>query len=132
MNSMIAMTRRLGLLLAAVALVVSTLFVGASSAAAETITITMGAGGLKYNPAKITAHPGDTIEWKIGQLPPHNVVFDPAKSADKNLAKQLSHQKTEIKGSFLTEVPTDATPGSYSFYCTPHRGAGMVGTLTIE
>ncbi|MYG38388.1 MAG: plastocyanin, partial [Synechococcus sp. SB0676_bin_10] len=23
-------------------------------------------------------------------------------------------------------------PGTYSYYCEPHRGAGMVGTITVQ
>jgi plastocyanin len=24
------------------------------------------------------------------------------------------------------------TPGEYPYYCDPHRGAGMTGTITVE
>ncbi|NJR65870.1 MAG: plastocyanin, partial [Leptolyngbyaceae cyanobacterium CRU_2_3] len=24
------------------------------------------------------------------------------------------------------------TPGTYSYYCAPHRGAGMVGKITVQ
>jgi plastocyanin len=28
-------------------------------------------------------------------------------------------------------VTVELEPGEYTFYCTPHRGAGMTGTLTV-
>jgi plastocyanin len=130
--------RRLGLALLTMFLVVSSFAVFTPTAAAETYTVKLGSdkGMLAFEPAKLTVKPGDTIKWVNNKVPPHNVVFDaaqnPTKSAD--LAKALSHKKLMMSPGQTQETtfPTDAAPGTYTFYCEPHRGAGMVGKITVE
>ena len=40
------------------------------SSRADTIPVQVGAGGLKFTPANVTIHVGDTIQWTwAGQLP---------------------------------------------------------------
>lgn len=138
MKLIAASLRRLGLAVLTICLVVSSFAVFAPSAAAETYTVKLGSdkGMLAFEPSKLTVKPGDTIEWVNNKVPPHNVVFDaaknPAKSAD--VAKALSHKKLLMSPgqTETTTIPADATAGEYTFYCEPHRGAGMVGKLTVE
>jgi plastocyanin len=133
-----ASLRRLSVALLTICLVISSFAIFAPSAAADTYTIKLGSdkGMLAFEPAKLTVKPGDTIQWVNNKVPPHNVVFDagqnPAKSAD--LAKALSHKQLMMSPGQITETtfPADAAPGTYTFYCEPHRGAGMVGKITVE
>jgi plastocyanin len=110
----------------------------ASPASAETYTIKMGtdAGMLKFEPAKLTIKPGDTVKFVNNKLAPHNAVFDDkgVPSGDKALAKELSHTKllNSPGESYETTFPSDTPPGTYTYYCQPHRGAGMVGKITVE
>ncbi|MBW4634400.1 MAG: plastocyanin [Iphinoe sp. HA4291-MV1] len=130
--------RRFGIALLTIFLVVSSFTVFAPSAAAETYTVKLGTdkGMLQFQPKELTIKPGDTIEWLNNKVPPHNVVFDkaknPAKSAD--LAKSLSHKQLMMSPTQKTKTtfPTDTPPGEYTFYCEPHRGAGMIGKVTVE
>jgi plastocyanin len=126
------MSKQLGLLLSALVLVLSSLFVAVSPAAAETYTVKMGtdSGLLKFDPAELTIKPGDTVKWVNNKLAPHNVVFDSTKVAetfaDKANHKGMLFQPGE---SFETNF-SDA--GEYPYYCEPHRGAGMVGKITVQ
>jgi len=130
--------KRLGLAFLTLLLVVSSFALFTPSASAETYTIKLGndKGMLAFEPAKLTIKPGDTIKWVNNKVPPHNVVFDaaknPAKSAD--LAKSLSHKKLLMSPGQATETtfPADTPAGDYTFYCEPHRGAGMVGKITVQ
>lgn len=130
--------RRLGLVVLTILLVVSSFAIFSESAAAETYTVKLGAdnGSLAFQPKQITIHPGDTIKWVNNKVPPHNVVFDPAKNPakDKDLAKTLSHKKLLMTPgqSQETTFAADAPVGDYTFYCEPHRGAGMVGKVTVK
>jgi plastocyanin len=130
--------RRLGLAVLTILLVFSSFAVFSPSAAAETYTVKMGTdkGMLAFEPNKLTVHPGDTIKWVNNKVPPHNVVFDPVKNPAKSadLAKSLSHKKLVMSPgqSQETTFPADTPPGEYSFYCEPHRGAGMVGRVLVE
>ncbi|BAY64263.1 plastocyanin [Calothrix brevissima NIES-22] len=130
--------RRFSLAVLTILLVVSSFAVFTPSASAETYQVKLGSdkGLLQFQPSKITIKPGDTVEWVNNKLAPHNVVFDaaknPAKSAD--LAKSLSQTKLLLNPGqkVSTTFPADAPAGEYSFYCTPHRGAGMTGKVIVE
>lgn len=131
-------TRSLSLTLCAIALVVGSFFIAVSPAAAETFTVKMGAdnGMLAFEPANVTVQPGDTVKWVNNKLPPHNVMFDdkniPGKS--KDVATKLSHQQLMFSPGETFEVTftSDMPAGDYSYYCAPHRGAGMVGKITVQ
>lgn len=130
--------RRLGLAVLTIVLVATSFTFFTPSAAAAEYKVKLGSdkGMLAFEPAKLTIKPGDTVVWVNNKVPPHNVVFDsannPAKSAD--LAKGFSHKQLlmtpgqEVKTTF----PDDAPAGEYTYYCEPHRGAGMIGKITVE
>lgn len=133
-----AIPQKLGLLLSAILLVVASFALSASPAAADTYTVKMGtdAGLLQFEPSTITIKPGDTVKWVMNKVPPHNAVFDDTKipGGDKALAKQLSHEKLMFSPgeSYETTFPADTEPGTYSYYCQPHRGAGMAGKIVVQ
>ncbi len=135
MKSIASVMRGLTLAFCAVLLMVGSLFAYAAPASADTVSIKMGGKkGLVFEPAAVTVKPGDTLHFDVGQLPPHNVVFDAAKvpGGDKDLAASLSHKGLEGAGkSFDVTIPADAPAGDYTYYCLPHRGAGMVGKITV-
>jgi plastocyanin len=137
MKSITSIAKSFCLVIAAALLIVGSLFTSAAPASADTVTIKMGAdnGMLAFEPSKVTVKPGDTVQWVINKVPPHNVVFDVATipGGDKALATSLSHKKLEMTpgDSFTLTIPTDAPAGDYSYYCEPHRGAGMVGKITV-
>lgn len=128
-----AISRRLGLLLSAIVLVVASFAISAAPAAAETYTVKMGtdSGMLQFDPPKLTIKQGDTVKWVMNKVPPHNAVFDDAKIGDKALAKKLSHDKLLFSPGESTET-TFTEPGTYPYFCQPHRGAGMQGTIIVE
>ncbi|MBD2392137.1 plastocyanin [Aphanizomenon flos-aquae NRERC-008] len=138
MKSIAATLRRLSLALLTVIVIFGSFAVFTPTASAETYTIKLGTdrGLLQFEPKKLTVKAGDTIEWKNNKVPPHNVVFDAKKNPTKNaaLAKSLSHKKLLMSPGqkVTTVIPADAAPGSYTFYCEPHRGAGMVGKIIVE
>lgn len=90
-------------------------------------------GTLVFVPAKLTVKPGEKISWVMNKAGPHNAIFETNSSPDQNTAKSLSENKLLVKPGDIVviEVPGNAKPGAYKFYCTPHRAAGMVGVLTI-
>ncbi len=128
-----SLSKSVALLASVVMLVIGSL-VFSHPAVAASYEVTMGAGGLQFSPKQVTVKPGDTVTFKNGMLAPHNVIFNPAKSPDSDLSKSLSHSKLEYKAgdSFDVKIPEDAQAGDYEFFCTPHRGAGMVGHLVVE
>ena len=127
MKLLATVSRSLSLALCAIALIASSFLLVVSPAAAETVTVKMGAdnGMLAFQPANVTIKSGDTVKWENNKLPPHNIVFE-----DKALAAK-SHSQLMFSPGEAYEVTFD-NAGSYTYYCEPHRGAGMVGKITVQ
>ncbi|MEN9216940.1 MAG: plastocyanin [Gloeomargarita sp. HHBFW_bins_162] len=106
------------------------------AALAQTYQIKMGAdnGMLAFQPAQLTIKQGDTVEWLNNKLPPHNVIFSSVPNGDKELANKLSQQGLVYKvgDSFSITFDESLPPGTYTYYCTPHRGAGMQGKIIVQ
>ena len=128
-----SLSKSVALLASVVMLVIGSLVV-ANPALAANYEVTMGAGGLSFSPKNVSVKPGDTVTFKNGMLAPHNVMFNPGKAPDSDMAKSLSHSKLAYKAgeSFDITIPEDAATGDYEFFCSPHRGAGMVGHIVVK
>lgn len=121
--------KKLGLFFSSLLLALTLILGAIAPAQAETVEVKMGAdnGMLAFQPAKVTIKAGDTVKWVNNKLAPHNVVFDSSvKNADKLSHKGLAFSPGE---SFQVTFPE---PGEYPYYCEPHRGAGMTGTIIVE
>ncbi|MEL6262568.1 MAG: plastocyanin [Cyanobacteria bacterium J06554_11] len=127
--------RSLGSFLMMAALVISSCAVLAAPAYAADHTVKMGSdsGLLVFEPATITVSKGDTVTWENNKMAPHNVIFDENNVpggkavADKLTNKQLTFAPGESYSSTF-----DVEPGEYTYYCAPHRGAGMVGKVVVQ
>jgi plastocyanin len=126
------MTKQLGVLLSALVLVLASFFLSVSPAAAEAYTVKMGtdSGLLKFEPAELTIKPGDTVKWVNNKLSPHNVVFDSTK-VPETFASKANHKGMLFQPGEAFET-TFSDAGEYPYYCEPHRGAGMVGKISVK
>jgi plastocyanin len=95
----------------------------------------------RFNPAQVIARPGDVLLFKVASGTPHSVVFEgsglsetaraalngamPRRSAD------LSSPLLTAEGSQYRVVVPAIAPGTYSFFCLPHRAYDMTGRLRI-
>ncbi len=135
MKSAAKIVRHVGLMLSTVVLAIATFAISTSPALAATVEVKMGAdnGLLKFVPSEVTVAPGDTVKFVMNKLGPHNVVFDKTPGGS-DLAKSLSaNQLLFAPGESVdVSIPGDAPTGTYSYYCTPHRGAGMVGKINVQ
>lgn len=89
--------------------------------------ITVGPGGdLVFDPAEVTVPAGTTVEW-IWESSFHTVTpQSQPEDAD------WSGTGTETHDEGYTHSHAFDVAGTYEYYCDPHRGQGMVGTLTVE
>ncbi len=119
------MKKKLSIFLSAVVLIVATFVFNVNPAAAETVEVKMGSdsGMLKFVPETVSIKAGDTVKWSNNKMSPHNVVFE--NDAEKS-HKQLVFSPGESYETTFKE------PGEYSYYCEPHRGAGMVGKVIVQ
>ncbi|MEB3293037.1 MAG: plastocyanin [Synechococcales bacterium] len=133
MKSLASIMRQVAIACFAAVLLVGGLFWMAAPANAAEYTVKMGtAKGLVFDPPIVNIKAGDTVTWNVGSLPPHNVVFEKT-PGDAALAASLSHKGLEGAGkTFSVTFPADAPAGDYSYFCMPHRGAGMVGKIKVS
>ncbi len=119
------MTKKLSLLLSIVIIAIASFCFNVNPAAADTHEVKMGTdtGMLKFQPETITISEGDTVKWVNNKMAPHNVVF----SDDK----VKSHKQLVFSPGDSFET-TFKEAGEYSYYCEPHRGAGMVGKVVVQ
>ncbi|NEP18213.1 MAG: plastocyanin [Leptolyngbya sp. SIO4C1] len=127
--------RSMGVAFLVVVLIVGSCFLVASPANAADYEVKMGSdsGLLVFEPANLTVKPGDTVTWVNNKMAPHNVIFDEKSiPGGKEVADKLTHNQLTFAPGESYSSTFDVEPGEYTYYCAPHRGAGMVGKVTVE
>jgi plastocyanin len=107
--------------------------VNAPGFAAETKNVKMGSdsGQLVFVPDEIKICKGDSVTWINNKGGPHNVVFDEdAIPSGVDVEKISMDDQLGDEGATFT-MKFD-TAGKYSYFCEPHRGAGMNAELMVE
>ena len=119
------MIKKIGLVFSTFLLVAASFFLTANSAMAATFEVKMGSdtGMLQFVPADLTIKTGDTVKWINNKTAPHNAVFE---VEGVKSHKQLVFSPGESYETTFSEA------GEYSYYCEPHRGAGMVGKIVVN
>ena len=88
------------------------------------VDITMGSGGnLIFDPSDVTIDAGDTVHFVNGMLPPHNIIVEGR--------EDLSRESLMFPPGESQDI-TFADAGDYNFFCAPHKGAGMTGTIHVK
>jgi len=123
-----AMARAAGL---AAGLALST--VNAPGFAAETKSVKMGSdsGQLVFVPDEIKICKGDTVTWINNKGGPHNVVFD-EEAIPSGVDAEAISMDDQLGDEGATYSKKFDTAGKYSYFCEPHRGAGMNAELIVE
>tara|TARA_B100002019_G_scaffold144779_1_gene124861 strand:- start:1105 stop:1449 length:345 start_codon:yes stop_codon:yes gene_type:complete len=92
--------------------------------AAYAVDVQMGANGnLVFEPAEVTISAGESVHFVNNMLPPHNVIVE---NHD-----ELSHEALAMMPGEEFDV-TFPDAGDYSYWCGPHKGAGMIGTVHVN
>ncbi|XP_072967974.1 plastocyanin A'/A''-like [Typha angustifolia] len=105
----------------------------ASNALAIDILLGGGDGSLAFVPNDFSVAAGEKIVFKNNAGFPHNVVFDEDEIPSGVDVNAISMKEEEyLNGPGETYEVTLKEKGSYTFYCAPHQGAGMVGKVTVN
>ncbi|OVA15974.1 Blue (type 1) copper domain [Macleaya cordata] len=84
-------------------------------------------GSLAFVPNEFSVSAGETIVFKNNAGFPHNVVFDEDEIPSGVDAGKISMSEEDLlNGAGDTYSVTLSAKGTYSFYCAPHQGAGMI------
>ena len=115
-----------------------------AAAAAATLMLAGGAsamdvklggddGSLAFVPQEFTVAPGEKITFKNNAGFPHNVVFDEDEIPSGVNVGEISMAEEDLLNGAGDEFSVVLKEkGTYSFYCAPHQGAGMVGKVTVN
>jgi len=99
----------------------ATLFLAAP---ARAVDVQMGSNGnLIFDPSDVTISAGESVHFVNNMLPPHNVVVEDH--------SELSHEALAMMPGEEFDV-TFPGAGDYTYWCGPHKGAGMVGTIHVN
>ncbi|PIN01377.1 hypothetical protein CDL12_26119 [Handroanthus impetiginosus] len=105
----------------------------ASNALAIEIILGADDGGLAFIPQNFEVAAGEKIVFINNAGFPHNVVFeDDEVPAGVDVSKISMAEEDLLNAKGETYAVTLTEKGTYSFYCSPHQGAGMVGKVTVK
>ena len=108
-----------------IAILISVLFITqAASAADQTIEMLnkLGKEHMVYSKKIVNIEVGDTVFWKSTK-PGHNVEFIKG-GVPEGVEKFRSALSKDTEYKF--EIP-----GIYAYWCTPHKGMGMIGFVVV-
>lgn len=90
------------------------------------LVIEVGPGGsLVFDPAAASVDVGDTVAW-VWRSANHSVTVE-SSPADAD----WSGTGTTLHDTGFVHEHTFDVAGVYDYYCNPHRGSGMEGTVTV-
>ena len=95
----------------------------------------------RFSPSRVTARAGDVVLFRAVTGTPHSIVFEGGKltgGAREALNGAMTRRSGDLSSPLLTPdgaeyritVPS-LPPGTYEFYCLPHRAYDERGELQI-
>jgi plastocyanin len=88
----------------------------------------------KFEPAELTIPKGTTVTWQHVSGSTHTATADPSRVSDPaNVALPEGIEPWDsgnLTGGQTWSYTFDV-PGTYRYFCAPHEGRGMVGTITV-
>jgi len=88
------------------------------------VDVSMGAGGnLVFEPNEITISAGETVHFINEALPPHNIIVESRPDLSREALLFAPGESQDV---------VFADKGDYNYWCGPHQGAGMTGTVHVN
>lgn len=90
---------------------------------------------LAFEPDSVVVSEGETVEWKNTSVIAHTVTADPEKATlggSMKLPDGADPFDSGIMDADAVFTHTFETPGTYRYFCIPHEGARMVGTVVVK
>ena len=118
---------RIAALLAAPAALIADAPPAPAGAAGAVITMT---DTFMFEPSAVTMRAGEMVEWRNASRFRHTVTADPKLGTAVLPAGATPFASGELQpGGTFRQMLT--VPGTYRFFCMPHEGIGMTGTITV-
>jgi plastocyanin len=102
----------------------------ATQSEGDATVVTVGPGGnLEFDPDQVTVAAGTTVRWEWDSGG-HN-VRPASQPSDADWTGTAGGDGTTYSSGHMYEFTFDV-PGTYDYYCAPHRSVGMTGTVVVE
>jgi plastocyanin len=103
----------------------------------STSTVTVGGSALAFSPQSLTIKAGQSVHWvwmSGGHTVTSGMVSGGTGTPDNKFCSpnDMSCATGTTSNSGATYDHTFATAGTYPYFCVPHAGAGMVGTIIVQ
>jgi len=96
----------------------------------------------RFEPSEVSVKPNDVVIFRVVSGAPHSIVFEGgglSSQARGALNAALVRRAGDLSSPLLTNsgmeyrlVVPSLDPGSYPFYCLPHRAYDMRGELQVK
>lgn len=102
-----------------------------------TVTVNVGQGGNVFVPATLTINAGDTVKF-VWASNNHNVVSGTVAAGVGTPDNKFCNPNNQncaaapVANTGNMYSFTFTTKGTYPYFCRPHAGAGMTGTITVQ
>lgn len=103
---------------------------------AQGVTVGMISEGdsRRFEPADLTISKGTTVTWQHVSGSAHTATADPSRSRDPSHISLPDGVEPWDSGDLTSGQSWSRTfdvPGIYRYFCAPHEGRGMLGTITV-
>jgi len=99
-----------------------------ASALADTTTVTTS--GVTFVSADIVIQLGDSVKWVLGSPAINHTITSGNGSGDPNVGALFDQPFNPANDTFVYTFSD--TTGIYPYFCRPHEGVDMRGTVTVE
>lgn len=90
---------------------------------------------ISFEPRTVTIPVGGTVEWINASVLVHTVTDDPEKATVEGSWALPDGAEGFDSGNLAPDATfshTFTVPGTYRYFCIPHEGAKMWGTVVVE
>ena len=90
---------------------------------------------LTFTPSTLEIESGQTVVWRNDSVLVHTVTADPEKATMPKSVKLPDGAKPFASGKLAPQEAFShrfSVPGIYTYFCVPHEGAGMRGTVIVH
>lgn len=90
---------------------------------------------LEFAPDTVRVESGATVRWVNGSMIVHTVTADPDQATKDESVRLPEGASTFDSGDLDPDASFEHTftvPGTYRYFCIPHEGTRMYGTVIVD
>jgi plastocyanin len=90
---------------------------------------------LEFDPDTVRVEAGETVRWKNTSIIVHTVTADPEEATKEESVRLPEGAAPFDSGDMDPKATYEYTfevPGTYRYFCIPHEGTKMFGTVIVE